>query len=413
MTELTVRELLLMLYQHAVDAVDGQYRVQQWLAQQQQKQPPGFTHCVAIGKAAPAMLQGALSACPSLTQSLLIAPAMQISRSLRHNKNINCIASSHPVPDEKSLQAGEALLTFLSVLPDDAMLLFLISGGSSALVEKLRDNISLQQCQQINRYLLASGKSIVQINAWRRYYSKIKAGGLLQYIKPAHCTQLLISDVADDDMAVIGSGLLVASDSVPDKDDYLHKLFSAQGLPTPHLPPANTEKVSSTVIANNHQALAGCARAAEAEGFCQVIHDQYLTGEAIDVADMIADYLTQAKPGIHIWGGETTVTLPEKPGIGGRSQQFALRLASRLTGTDIHVLAAGTDGIDGNSHCAGAAVSARTIEKAAAMGIDINLALEKANAGMVLMATDDLIQPGPTGTNVADIIIAYIPAVTE
>ncbi len=412
MTQLTIRELLLMLYQAAVDGVDGQYLVQQWFA----RYPQRFSHCVAIGKAAPAMLRGALPAWTSFSPSsiprfLLISPPRQISRSLRKNSAIQCIASSHPLPDEKSLQAGHQLLQFLRHLPDDARVLFLISGGSSALVEVLKENITLEECRQINRYLLASGKTIQQINAWRQRYSKIKAGGLLRYINPQHCTQLLVSDVLGDDVSVIGSGLLVESDRDVDSDEYLRKFFPAQGVAqAPTQQNSTAGKVKTVIIGTLQQALKACAQAAEGEGLPCVIHEECLQGDALEAAKNIARYLKQAPPGIHLWGGETTVSLPERPGIGGRNQSFVLQIAMCLADTAIHVLAAGSDGIDGNSNCAGAAVSAYTIRKARSMGMDVEQALEKANAGMVLMATDDLIQTGPTNTNVMDIVIAYVPA---
>lgn len=408
MTELTTRELQMLLYQEAVDAVDGQYRVQRWLADDPQR----FSHCVAIGKAAPAMLQGALNACPSLSDSLLIAPGQQISRALRKNSAVRCMASSHPVPDEKSLQAGEALLQFLRQLPEQAELLFLISGGASSLVEVLVDGISLEQCDRINRYLLASGKPIHQINGWRRRYSKIKAGGLLRYIHIAHCTQLLLSDVKDDDVSVIGSGLLVESQSIRDDDSYLDSIFKDKSSQPENETLDNNKHsvtVTTEVIGTLDHALEACAQSARSEGLPVIVHKTFLEGEVSQVAWRLASYLKQAPRGIHLWGGETTVQLPDKPGIGGRNQSLALNVAVHLAGTDIHLLAAGTDGIDGNSNCAGAAVSARTIEKARSMGIDVNEALERANAGMVLMATDDLIQPGPTNTNVMDIVIAYVP----
>ncbi len=409
MIELTARELLVLLYEAAVDAVDGQYLVQQWFAENGQI----FSHCVAIGKAAPAMLQGAINSCSSIRQSLLISPDKPLSRVLRNNKSVNCVLSSHPLPDEKSLEAGRQLLSFLAQLPADAEVLFLISGGASSLVEVLDEDISLQQCRQINRYLLASGKSIQQINAWRQQYSKIKAGGLLRYINPAQSTQLLISDVQGDDISVIGSGLLVESVMTTDDDALLQTFFSDKKL-SEQKQLLNVQ-IDTVIVGSLKQALAACAKAAEAEGLPCTLHEEFLAGETDSVAKRIAGYLNQASPGIYLWGGETTVTLPDNPGIGGRNQSFALTLASYLTAANIHVLAAGTDGIDGNSNCAGAAVSVYTIKKAKSMGLDVARELKKANAGMILIATGDLFQPGSTSTNVMDIVIAYVsePAVQD
>ncbi len=118
--------------------------------------------------------------------------------------------------------------------------------------------------------------------------------------------------------------------------------------------------------------------------------------------------MSEVEPGIHIWGGETTVCLPENPGVGGRNITLALAFAKHLGDyPDLHLLAAGTDGVDGNSNCAGAMVSMYTVLKAGKMGFDMQLEIDKANAGIVLMATDDLVQGAHSNTNVMDIVIAY------
>ena len=226
MTELTARELLVMLYDTALDAVDGRFLVSQWLRDNRSdlstKKP--FTHCIAIGKAAAAMLQGALDNTPSIKHSLLICPPTKITRQLKKNKNIICLASSHPLPDEKSIEAGQTLIHFLSKLEEGDEALFLISGGASALVEVPIESITVEQLQAINNYLLSSAKDICQINAWRQQFSMIKGGGLLSHIKQSSVTQLLLSDVKHDEVAFIGSGLLIYSSVSPDQDEYLSSL---------------------------------------------------------------------------------------------------------------------------------------------------------------------------------------------
>ena len=187
MTELTARELLVMLYDTALDATDGRYLVNQWFRQSATDNKKSFTHCVAIGKAGAAMLQGALDCVPTLKKSLLICPPSKINRQLKKNKEITCIASSHPIPDERSIEAGNSLIDFLAALGKNDELLFLISGGTSSLVEVPVDDISLTQLQEINQYLLSSGKDIHQVNAWRQQFSKIKGGGLLNYINSVAC----------------------------------------------------------------------------------------------------------------------------------------------------------------------------------------------------------------------------------
>ncbi len=404
MTELTARELLLLLYDTALDAVDGRYLVNQW-RQKSTANNPSFTHCVAIGKASAAMLQGAFDCVPSIKKSLLICPPSKITRQLKKNKNLLSMVSSHPVPDERSIAAGNALIDFLATMNSDDSCLFLISGGCSSFVEVPIDGINLQQLQEVNRYLLASGKDIIQINSWRQQFSKIKGGGLLHYLKTRKVTQLLLSDVKDDKAAFIGSGLLLNTSAVPEHDEFLSAMMPA------HIDclPISTKIVDTHIVGNLALAMQAVDETAKIEGYASYLHPEFLEGDASEAANCLYEKLRDAPKGIHIWGGETTVQLPERPGIGGRNLTLALTFAKNLTNQpNIHLLAAGTDGVDGNSRCAGAVVSMRTPSQAKEMGFDLQQEIDKANAGIVLMATDDLVQGEHSNTNVMDIVIAYI-----
>ena len=395
-----------MLYDTALDAVDGRFLVNKWLRDNQSSEQCLFTHCVAIGKAAPAMLQGALDYSHPPKKSLLICPPKKISRSLKKNKSVNVFASSHPVPDETSFEAGQLLINFLSNMDANDELLFLISGGTSSLVEIPEENITLEQLQKINKYLLASGKNIQQVNAWRQQFSKIKGGGLLNWIKTPVVIQLLLSDVKGDKAEFIGSGLLVNSQVETDGDDYLSSICLGNNVDTQS--EETTAIVDTHIIGNNKKAMLAVHEAAQAEGLASYMHDEFLEGDACDAAENIYVKLKDAEPGIHIWGGETTVCLPDNPGVGGRNLTLALAFAGYLSETpDLHLLAAGTDGDDGNSNCAGAVVSMYTPKKAKSMGFNIKQEIEKANAGIVLMATDDLLRGDHSHTNVMDIVIAY------
>ncbi len=400
MTELTARELLLMLYQTALDSVDGRYLVNQFL-QGEQKIP--YTHCVAVGKAAAAMLQGALEQTPTIKQSLLICPSVKITRQLKKNKSVTCVASSHPLPDKKSIAAGKCLLNFLLATTDSDKILFLISGGTSALVEVPVQDVSLEQLQEINNYLLASGKDIHHINAWRQQFSQIKGGGLLNWIKAKTITQLLLSDVKDDKPEFIGSGLLIDTVTKTDGDGFLSKQITHKRIEV-----NNSVKVNTHIIGNIKLAMQSVNAAAQNQNLESYVYDTFLEGDVLDVAESLYAILKEAKPGIHIWGGETTVKLPEKPGIGGRNLTLALAFSQYLSNdASLHLLAAGTDGVDGNSNCAGAIASTYTVQKAKKMGFDIQQEIQKANAGIVLMATDDLVNAENSNTNVMDIVIAY------
>jgi hydroxypyruvate reductase len=401
MTELTSRELLVHLYETAVDAVDGRQLVQQWC-----RDNPSFlfTHCVAIGKAATPMLQGALDIRRTVNSALLITPAGILTGDIRRNSKVTVIESSHPVPDQSSLAAGRALIDYVSGLPAGASLLVLVSGGTSSLVEVPIEGVSLSQLQKINEHLLASGMDIHAMNAWRKQFSQIKGGGLLQYVQHLQCTQLALSDVYGNDPAVIGSGLLVLSESDKlDKDTWLHSLLPGKMKKTESRNPVETHVIGSVEIA-----MQAVVDEAFQQGLDYYLHDEFVSGDAVIQGKVIGQYLLDAPVGIHVWGGETTVALPAKPGLGGRNQSMALSLATAIDGIDdLSVLVAGTDGIDGNTRCAGAIVSGRSMQQVRQMGFDVVAELRNANAGMVLMAIGDLFKPGPTNTNVMDIMIAY------
>ena len=401
MTELTARELLVHLYETAIDAVDGRRLVQQWCRENPDQV---FTHCIAVGKAAAAMLQGALDARNAINSALLITARERVTRELRRSAGVTVVESAHPVPDQSTLEAGRALLSYLRDIPEGSGLLVLISGGASSLVEVPVEGISLAQLQEINRYLLASGKDIHAMNAWRKAFSGIKGGGLLRYVQQLQCTQLIISDVQGDDPAVIGSGLLVVSDNIQrDSDDRLQSLLPRLPRSDERYPPIPTHVIGSNALARR-----AVAEEAGHQGLDHYLHDEFISGDAIQQGRDLGEYLRSAPAGVHVWGGETTVELPDNPGLGGRNQSLALALAAAIEGVeDLSVLAAGTDGIDGNTPCAGAVVSGSTAGLARQMGFDPDRELEMANAGTVLMATGELFKPGPTNTNVMDLVIAY------
>ena len=401
MTELTARELLVHLYETAVDAVDGRRLVQQWC---RENSSATFTHCIAIGKAASAMLQGALDSRHTINSALLITTRPMVSRELRRNNKVNIVESAHPVPGQSSLDAGDALLKYLRDIPQQSSLLVLVSGGASSMVEVPVNGITLTQLQQINRYLLSSGKDIHAMNAWRKRFSKIKGGGLLQHVKHLRCTQLIISDVQDNDPAIIGSGLLVQSKAkMHDSDDWLQSQLLDDMQCSEIYKPVDTH-----IIGTNGIAIRAVVDEAGYHGLDHYLHEEFIRGDAIEQGRLIGEYLRSAPAGVHVWGGETTVKLPENPGMGGRSQSMALSLATAIEGVnDLSVLAAGTDGIDGNTPCAGAIVMGDSTRRAMQMGFDVEQELSKANAGVVLMATDELLKTGPSNTNVMDVVIAY------
>ncbi|MDH5712247.1 MAG: glycerate kinase, partial [Gammaproteobacteria bacterium] len=234
---------------------------------------------------------------------------------------------------------------------------------------------------------------------------QIKGGGLLAHVQAENCTQLLISDVQGDDVSVIGSGLFVVNNEHGvDDDAFLHELCSRCQCVTHR----DVVEIETHLVATQRQAMQAVCDEVEHMGVECHLHEEFISGEADEQGVRIAEWLLTAPSGVHVWGGETTVTLPDKPGIGGRNQQFALAAAQVLDGYhDISLLAAGTDGIDGNTTCAGAVVYGSTLQAAQKLGMDVKLALQNADAGKVLMATEYWLQTGPTNTNVMDLVIAY------
>jgi len=396
------RRHLEAIFNAALVAVNGRTVVLRHLTE---RPLAGAVAVVAIGKAAAAMLDGARAALGrQLVSALLISKAGHFDDSLRQDARISCVPGGHPLPDSHSLAAGARLLQFLTGLPAHLPLLFLLSGGASSLVEVLPEGVGLDQLRRANRWLLGSGLDIRAVNRVRQALSAIKGGRLLAWLgdRPAHA--LLISDVPDDDPAIIGSGLLYpAAGPVPEPPalpDWL-------SLPaTAAAPPAADSTVPHHLVASHAAALRAGADCAGTLGYPARIMQAMLAGPAEEAARHIVQQLGTDAPGISLWGGETTVVLPEHPGRGGRNQQLALAAAIALQGQHaILLLAAGTDGNDGSTRAAGAIVDAGTVDRAGAGGVDAAGSLRRADAATCLEAAGDVLYTGPTGTNVMDMVI--------
>ncbi len=197
---------LLEIFQASLKAVNGRTCVRKYLKNSPQSNP---THIVAIGKAASSMMLGALDYVgENLQQGLVITKQGHLDVALEKIAGLTCLESAHPVPDIRSLEAGAGLVRFLKEAPEEAEFLFLISGGTSSLVEVLPDHVSLEMLQRVNEWLLSGGLDIHQMNEVRQSISLIKGGRLAEYLQGRSTLALLISDVPGDDPAGIGSGLL-------------------------------------------------------------------------------------------------------------------------------------------------------------------------------------------------------------
>jgi hydroxypyruvate reductase len=401
------RRELLALYRAALGAVDGRRRVREYLRREHLKGP---VFAAAVGKAAVPMLRGAVDALGlGLEGALVVAPEEACGELPSHVPSLRCMVAAHPIPDERSLAAGEALVAFLQGLPPGASVLFLTSGGASSLVELPAPGVSLEVLRQANRWLLASGLSIHAMNRVRKALSAIKGGRLARHLEGRQVLHLVIADVPGDDLASIGSGLLVphSREQLAVRGLVLPEWLAEMVRASPPPAPDHVFKdLRHAIVASSAHARAVVAHLGRKLGYAVTRHDQLLVGDARQVGRRLAERLKASSPGLQVWSGETTVRLPASPGRGGRCQTLALAAAVELARSpDILVLAAGTDGRDGASEDAGAVIDGGTVARGELGGLSAADCLDRADAGRFLSESGDLIHTGPTGTNVMDLVI--------
>ncbi|MFK3890422.1 glycerate kinase [Sphingomonas sp. NPDC079357] len=405
-TDREARAALRHLFDVAVASADPAHM----LAQHLPERPTGRCVVVGAGKAAAAMAAAVDVAWPDVALSGLVvvpygygAPAGRIRVS----------EAAHPVPDAASETAARDILTMVSTLSREDLVLVLISGGGSSVMALPADGITLADKQQVSRLLLASGLDIRTMNMVRRRLSAIKGGKLLAAARPARVVTLGISDIPGDDVASIASGPSVP-DPTADAD-----LSHVVGLFGNQLPAAVAERllapVVSTLAVDDYDfrligtpaaALAAAATAARSLGFSPVMLGDDLEGESHVLGAEMARLASAgvAVPTVFLSGGETTVTLAGSAcGRGGRNTEFALALACALDGhAGTWALAADTDGEDGASQAAGAVIAPDTIARAEAMASDAHAFLAAHDSATLFDALGDLLLTGPTRTNVND-----------
>ena len=383
------KKALLALFQAGVDAVGGYQATRRALSAEDFASP---VHLVALGKAADAMALGALAVLgDKLVSGLVVTKHDHLSDQLRNDSRLECIEAGHPVPDDHSLRGGARLYDFVRALPKEAQLIFLVSGGTSALVEHLDNELKLDDLKAATDRMLASGAAIGEMNRQRRQLSLIK-GGKLAKVVACRVLQLLISDVPGDVPGDIGSGLLI-----PDDATGMHKQLPVW------------QQIQTRIIASSSIAQAAVVVAATKQGLVIQQPSGSLDGDVIDVHARIKSTLLTAKSGVYVWGGEPTIVLPQTPGRGGRNQHLALLLANEAaTRGDVSVLVCGTDGTDGPTNDAGGLVDEVSLHSAQAHSLDIDQYLQRADAGTALAQLDLLVTTGPTGTNVMDLCIVVV-----
>jgi glycerate 2-kinase len=402
------RRDLRAIFESALQAVNGRHCTAAFLSVHPPVRP---VFLVATGKAATDMASGAVDSLGDrLSRALVVTKTGHMDSRLAGDRRFICLEAAHPVPDQRSLVAGDTLIRFLEGVPDDAELLFLISGGTSSLVEVLPDGMTLATLQKVNHWLLGSGLPIGEINRIRQALSCIKGGRLANSLRGRKARVLMISDVAGDDPAIIGSGMVyqaeagpVASTGLP---GWLNVLISSLGTSC-DTAAAGPGLVAHYVIARLDDALEAAAAHARSLGYPASIIPARLEGDAVETGRLIVGYLEDKSAGVYLWGGEPTVRLPPQPGRGGRCQSLALAAAQAMRRQErLVLLAVGTDGTDGPGDAAGAMVDPETVSRGNAQGLNARHCLEAADAGRFLAASGDLLVTGPTGTNVTDLVIA-------
>jgi glycerate 2-kinase len=370
---------------------------------------PAGVFAIAMGKAAVGMIDAVAA---SLGDAFTAGIAVSKSEAASSDMRVKVVWGSHPVPDSRSLDAGDAVLDFAGAVPEGALVLCLISGGGSSLVESLREGDDLDRLREVTSTLLHAGATIHELNAVRSRMSRIKAGGLLSALSHTRVHNLIVSDVLGDDLQTIASGPTVPA--IDANAEMVAQRYRVSGT----IPPAPTRNDAplppTTIVANLTIALDACVREASERGYTSVVLTGSMDGEASEAGRLFASVLADTSVGktsfggrtCLLAGGETTVTVRGR-GTGGRNTEAALSAAIRLSGAvGIAVGFLATDGDDGTTGVAGAIVDGATVgvvSRAAA-----KQALADNDSFTFLRRVGADVKTGPTGTNVNDLVIGLV-----
>lgn len=365
------------------------------------------------GKASAAMALALEEILTDIPLQGLVITKYQHALPLQH---ITLREAAHPVPDENSVQATQQMISLLKQVQQNDLVIFLLSGGASALLADYPEGTTLAQMQSVFEGLLKSGATIQEMNTVRKHLSVIKGGQLALLADTNNFCSLILSDVVGDDLHVIGSGPTVPDPStVADAKAVMqkYKLPVPQKIsetPKPGHPRFNT--IRNILAGNNKIALDAAADKASALGYEVHILSTAATGEAAALAAQLVQQAVNWKgkrPACLLLGGETTVNVTGN-GLGGRNQQLALAAAVKLQNDHPHItlLSAGTDGTDGPTDAAGAIADAAVMACAKEKGLDAKHFLYENDAWHFFEQTGGLLKTGATQTNVMDIIIVII-----
>lgn len=402
----------------ALEAVDPYQAVQNHLPKLE-----GRIFGLGIGKAAIPMMDALAERIPISGGLAVTKFASSPSASLKMRRDAyTVLEGGHPVPDARSLEAGRRVLEFVSALNEDDTLVCLISGGGSALVTA--PYVPLEDLQSLTSILLSSGARIDEINILRRQLDRVKGGGLARATR-AKIVSLILSDVIGNPLEAIASGPTVPDPTTRDGALKVLKKYNLENqVPRSIISVLMTEElaaedggsknvnIQNIIIGDNLAAARAAQEQAKREGFFAEVTTQELQGEARDVGLALAQRLrlesaARDRPFCLIAGGETTVRVRGE-GKGGRNQELALGAVQELSGLEhVWLIALATDGDDGPTDAAGAVVTGESAGRADALRIDAADHLRRNDAYPYFEALGDLLKPGPSGTNVNDLIFLF------
>ena len=372
----------------------------------------------SIGKAAWRM---AKAASDILGSGITGAVVTKYDHSMGDIAGLEIFEAGHPVPDTNTINGTKALLSHVKGLSADDTVLFLVSGGGSALFEFPAEGVTLEDMQDITHQLLSCGADIVEINTIRKHLSSVKGGRFAELCAPAHVFMVVLSDVLGDRLDSIASGPAAPDMSTCEQALAIVKKYSLKVKPElmavlSRETPKELHNVTATITGSVTELCRAVATLAQKKGYAPVILTTTLTCEAREAGSFMAgiarEVLTSGNPAkapcAIIAGGETVVHLTGK-GMGGRNQELALAAAEGISGLDGVVVASlGSDGTDGPTDAAGGIVDGKTAGILKEKGISIPDVLRNNDAYNALKQADALLMTGPTGTNVNDVSVVLI-----
>ena len=394
----------------AIDSVSPEAAVRRAL---EGKTFSGKLYLVSVGKAAWKMAEVATSCLEQpLEAGIVVTKYDHVEHPI---PGVTCYEAGHPVPDENTFRATQAVLDMTADLDKSDTVLFLLSGGGSALFEQ--PVVAEAELQSITRQLLACGADIVEMNTIRKRLSMVKGGKFAQWCAPAHVEAIVLSDILGDPLDMIASGPAASdqstcADALAIAEKYQLALSDSAMDCLRTETPKELTNVSTQIIGSVRELCKAASEIAEELGYEPILLTDHLDCEAKEAGAFLADVLrTHACDGkklAYLAGGETVVHLVGK-GLGGRNQEIALAAAAGLAGIpNACVISVGSDGTDGPTDAAGGYSDGDTTKALAKHGLTVSGVLADNNAYHALKAVDGLIFTGPTGTNVNDVAIALI-----